>query len=381
MRCYDAIIVGAGPAGSRAARLLAGDGLEVLLLEKEELPRHKTCAGGLTKRALAEADIPIEGLVERWVHGSLCRFNAQQEVTIVREEAPAVAMVMRDRFDHALVRAAREAGAEVIQRTRVSAVEEGAREVRIRTSRGTFLGHYLIGADGAFSTVARSLELNVKTHFNPAVEAELHPPEGILAPPLRRLVFYDMGAVPGGYAWIFPKKDFYSVGLCSTMPSVRNVMSLYRRFVASQPWLQDCRVARFGGWRIPLGTRGGRIMTRRGLLAGDAAGCVDPLTGEGIAYALKSGRLAAKAIGKAIRSGGEPGIEPFQRTMEKEIYEDLRIASAFARFIYRFPGLASRLLFRDDRVVRYYFKLLDGEEDYRGIRRLACKNWWRLRLR
>ena len=379
---WDVIVAGAGPAGSRAARLLAEAGRSVLLLERRTLPRPKVCAGGVTGRALARCGLDPAPLVERWVRGCRCRIAGGREITLSRsqDQAPAVAMVSRDRFDEALARAAEAAGARLLENSPLKSVREDSAGVTVDTPVGVFRGRWFVGADGATSPSAKALGLHADATLNPAIEAELAPPKGRLDPELAELAFYDLTALPGGYAWVFPKKDRYSVGLCSTFPKVKRLKGFFEDFVARTPFLRVCRVVERKGWVIPLNTRGGRIVSRRGVLAGDAAGCVDPLTGEGIALALRSGRLAAEAVLRALDGEGEAGLAAYTRDMERHIYRDLRRGRRIAWFYYRLPGPASRLLFRDERVVRHYFRFIAGELDYGDILTLLKRNWYRLRF-
>lgn len=377
----DVIVVGAGPAGSRAARLLAEARFRVLLLEKEKLPRYKACAGGLTGKAQTECGLSLDGLVERWVYGSRCQLDENHPIVVARNEEPSVAMVMRDRFDAALTEAAQNAGARLMEEVKVRDIEEESAAVRVKTSKGSYRSRFLLGADGAASIVSQCLKLKVKTQYNPAVQAELCPPKGKLEPPFESLAFYDMGAIPGGYGWVFPKLAHYSTGLCSTYAHIRKIMPLFRAFLASHSFLEGCTPKTIRGWLIPCGTTGGSIVTRRCALAGDAAGCADPLTGEGIAYALISGRLAASSITDALLSEGTPGLSSYQKAMDKEIYSNLRLGKWFAKIYYALPRLSFRILLRDKRVVRRYFELMAGRADYKEIIRLMLKNWWRLRIR
>jgi len=315
------------------------------------------------------------------VSGARCRLGNQRTVDLIKEGGKAVAMVRRDRFDLALAVAAGEAGAEIRDSVKVLGIEEDCDKVTVNTSSGACRASYVVGADGALGVTSKSLGLKVRGRFNPAVEAELIPASGSVAPEFKDIALYDMGAVRGGYAWIFPKRDHYSVGLCSTYSKVKNVKSLYNDFIEATPFLKECKVRKLSGWVIPLGAKGGKIASSRCLLTGDAAGCVDPLTGEGIYYAMRTGAIAASCIKEKLVSGAKPGLEAYQRAVKKEIFADLNIGKWFAKLYYLFPSLAFKILLKDKRVVRHYFSLLSGDIDYKTIAKLALKSGWRLRLR
>ena len=192
MAIFDVIVCGAGPAGSLAARDLAREGFQVLLLEKEKLPRRKLCGGGLTLRALdlldpptpgakkgAGARLAAAGVIERWVRGAHCRVD-DANWTNVAGDGPVVAMAMRDRLDAFLAEEAAAAGALVRDGTRVTAVEEREEAVAVRTPADSFRSLYLVAADGAVSTVARRLNLSGRAVLHPATTGvsvvKLNPP-------------------------------------------------------------------------------------------------------------------------------------------------------------------------------------------------------------
>src|SRR6185503_12301658 len=160
MTVHDVAVVGAGPAGASAARVLAQAGARVVLLEKHELPRYKTCGGGVVARALralpAHVRAAVEAeAVERPCHtadiamGDGLRFHA-------RRERPLISMVMRDRFDAVLVAAAGHAGADVRPRAAVRAVVSGAEGVELATTGGPVVARFVVAADGATSEIGRA---------------------------------------------------------------------------------------------------------------------------------------------------------------------------------------------------------------------------------
>ena len=381
MEHFDVVVAGAGPAGGHAARCLAEQGFRVLLLEKAPIPRYKACGGGLTDRAVTEMGIPVDGVVERCIHRNRCRLEPGLEEEIFRPERPVLRMVMRDRLDAALSEAAARAGAELRSGTTVRRIEETERKVIVRTDRGVVTAAYLVGADGIASVTARSTGLRVKTRWLPALEAELRPPSGRIAPFFEDRALYHFGAVRGGYGWVFPKGEHYSVGVCSTFPRSRGLIAAFQRFRADVPALASCTTLRLQGWLIPLGAVGGRPASGRVLLCGDAAGCADPFTGEGISFALKSARLAARVLAEALSSGGAPGLAAYRKALDRELYREFRIARFFAKIFYTFPRLTFRVFLRDPRVVRHFFELTAGRENYSDMIRLCLRHGWRLRVR
>lgn len=371
---FDVIVCGAGPAGCHAARLLAEDGIKVLLLEKETLPRHKPCGGGITRRALASLEVEEEKIVERWVVGSHCCYRDEKWIE-ARADGPVVAMVMREVFDAHLAHLASRSGARIIEGTRVRGVTESQSGVELFTDAGRFEADYLVAADGANSKVARCLGLTERTRLHPAISAELHPPGGVVDGKYSDMGLYDLGAVSGGYAWAFPKDSHYSVGICSPYGGRIDVRREFDRFVSNHAFLSICRQQRRRGWFLPVFHRPEQIVSLRTLLIGDAAGCVDPFTGEGISHAVTSASLAFRFLKQRLAEGAGPGLDSFRTLIGREIFRDLTIGKILGWIFYRFPRLSFRTVLADPRAIRHFTHLMAGETGYATILKLALTKW------
>jgi flavin-dependent dehydrogenase len=179
MKAYDVIVAGAGPAGSTAARLLAGRGARVLLLDKQRFPRDKPCGGGVTLRAASLLDVDLAPVIERTIHGA--RFSLRLGETFDRHfEQPLTYMTQRCRLDAHLAERAAAAGADFHdgEPVRTASFGSAARAptavlrhaVHVDTEAGEYRARVLLGADGANGLVGRSFEL--RTEYEEAVALE-----------------------------------------------------------------------------------------------------------------------------------------------------------------------------------------------------------------
>jgi len=287
---YDCIVVGGGPAGAAAAYFLSAAGRRVLLLEKERLPRYKTCGGGLSPRFLQE-QFPFSFEPVLFTQARSLGYYYKNRAVVIPVAEGAVSMVMRDALDAHLLA---HCQAEVISGTAARAVRELPDRVIVETTDGRcFSAPYLVGADGANSLTARALRLRPRRTLAAALEVEARVPPAVMARFSGQMAFL-FGEIRWGYLWIFAKDDHLSVGIAALRPKPGELQQTLRRVMAG--YGIDLEPAALRGHPIPIYTRRERLATARALLVGDAAGLADPLSGEGIRLAVHSGRLAAQAI-------------------------------------------------------------------------------------
>ena len=353
---YDVIVVGAGIGGAAAAYYLGEAGCRVLVLEKETLPRYKPCGGGVPHSVFGYFPFPLDQAIEAKVTRVRYSYQGREEVTVPLPDE-IIAMVMRDEFDALVLEQAR---CEVREATLVTEVAEGKDGVAVFTADGQgFRGRYLIGADGANSTIARKLGLRRGRFLGAAIEAEVPLPPRSMADWAGTALF-EFGALKGGYLWIFPKREHLSVGIGAFRKSRAKLREILRR-----------EMAKFGinldgialhGHPLPIYLRSEKLNTARSLLVGDAAGLMDPLSGEGIRYAIKSARLAAEAILQG-------DLSRYTTWVQKEIGANLSCARWLAALFYGLPRLCFRLGVRNPKATQLLAEMLNDRATYLDISR------------
>ena len=346
MATYDVAIIGAGPAGSTAAYRLAAAGARVLLLDKATFPRDKPCGGGVTGRAARLLPFSIEPVVEDVVDRLECGLRYRHRFTR-RARAPLAYMTQRRRLDHFLLQRAAEAGAEV----RVGETAD-SRELDARI---------VIGADGCNGSSAKQLGLAEGVVHGVALEAN-YPYE----PRYAGAMVLEIAVIRGGYGWVFPKLDHVNVGVGGNAeegPRLRRELRRMCEAYGIDPdAAQDTR-----GYRLPLRLPGTQLARGRTAVIGDAAGLVDPFSGDGMYEAFLSAQLVAEAA-LAVLAGREQDLSAYQAAVERRIAPLTRAGWGAKRAFERFPR-ATYALARLPVTFRVLEKLLQGELPQPGAAR------------
>jgi flavin-dependent dehydrogenase len=278
---------------------------------------------------------------------------------------PLIYTVMRDVFDYFLVMKAQQLGAVLMDGQKVTEVRVGADWVEISTADDIFRSRLVVGADGAYSVVARELGMGRSMEYVAGIESEIVVPEEELAKWKSRAQM-DLGSIPGGYAWVFPKRDHLSIGVGCLASKARHLSRHHQKFLNSLS-IGSYTIARSSSHLVPTCTKGGLVWQDKALLLGDAAGLTDPLTGEGIYNAIQSAQLAAPVIENSLLTG-KAGLLDYQEVVEKRIMPELRIARTLSKKIFRFPRLAFGIFNRSDEAWKAIYSLMLGEIDYAAIK-------------
>lgn len=294
---WDVVVVGAGPAGASAAHAAACAGRRVLLLEKAELPRYKTCGGGIIGPSREALPPGFELPLRDRVHAVTFSLNGKLSRTR-RSKHMLFGLINRPEFDAALVESATAAGATLRTGVTVSRVEQHGpsvpdrRTVAVVLADGeTVLARAVVGADGSASRIAGHVGVKVE-QVDLGLEAEIPVPPTVAEDWAGR-VQIDWGPIPGSYGWVFPKGDTLTVGVISARGEGAETKRYLQDFIARlglagfEPRVSSGHLTRCRSDDSPLSR--GRV-----LVCGDAAGLLEPWTREGISFALRSGRLAGE---------------------------------------------------------------------------------------
>jgi geranylgeranyl reductase family protein len=326
---WDVVVVGAGPAGLAAAHAAARAGARTLVLDRTAHPRYKTCGGGLlgtSLRALPPGvEVPARDVIDRatFTHRGGRSFTRSGGAT------PLLAMVQREEFDTALCRAAREAGAEVRERAMVRLLEQDDEAVRVRLADGSQVtGRVVVGADGSAGVTGRHVGVLLR-QVDLGLEVDVPTPPSHVDSWRGRLLI-DWGPLPGSYGWIFPKGDLLTVGVIAARGRGEETRA-YLNDLLVRHGLRDLTPVHDSGHLTRCRADGSPLRRGRVLVAGDAAGLLEPWTREGISFALRSGALA----GAAAASGDLAGYES---TVESNLAPAMRAGARLLRLFESHPG-------------------------------------------
>lgn len=331
---YDVIIIGSGVAGTSAAYFLARGGKNVLLLEKESLPRYKTCGGGVISRISGILPYEINPVVDKQMYTADIFDHLNNINFHVKRDEPIINMTMRESLDFFMLGKASEEDAIFKDKEAVTDIIQNDDHVEVTTEKEKYRARFLVAADGATGITVRKLGIQKNFKRIPALEHEIYVDNNQFEK-YSKTVRFDFGFVLAGYAWVFPKKEHLSIGLFTMNGSGINLRKYLDEYI-NMLGIKDIIEEKKHGYYIPFYKKKeftyGRI-----LLVGDAAGLTDPITGEGISYAIESGQCAADAIIKG-RNKIEFVINSYEKKLKK-ITTELKYAKLLSFFVYTSPTL------------------------------------------
>ncbi len=357
---YDVVIVGAGPAGCTCAYQLAGSGIKVALLEKENFPRDKTCGDALSTdviNQLYRIDPTLaqqfHNIVDKTASHGIRFFSPNNKcLDISLNDARSSSFIAKrldfDNFYFDQVR--HQPDIHVYTECKVEEIEAFENEILVSTGNTKFRTKVVVGADGANSIVTRKLTNHKveRDHHCAGLRQYYENVSGFHQNNFIELHFY-RGILPG-YFWIFPlPNNQANVGLAMLSSEVikqqvnlkEKLTDIIQNHPAVSPRFKNAKpLESIKGFGLPLGSKKRSCSGHRFLLTGDAAGLIDPFSGEGIANAIRSGRIAAAHLKKAF--GQNRFDNEFNTLYDKEIYDkmgkELRISRSM-QLLLKYPKL------------------------------------------
>lgn len=326
MTKFDIVIIGGGPAGSMTGIRLQKMGYRTCLIDKAVFPRTKLCGGLLTQKSIDLIAAQCPGLnpadfVVEETNSVDFYFKNERVTTCTTEQG--YFFTERKNFDHRLVQSYVQAGGTLLENTRIKteAIDLQANTLRVDDENIGF--DFLVGADGCNSILGKKLQL--QRHDSFCIEGELD--KATRQDKEFRIYF---GVAKNGYGWYFPKNNYYSVGIGGDNADKRVRMQADQFFAD----LSKGPIKQVKGAPIPSGKAISLSkLPPNCLLVGDAAGYIDPITGEGLYYALQSGVLAADAIDRASKAGTKNASKDYLKLVEP-IRKELRFAFRLQQILY-----------------------------------------------
>jgi geranylgeranyl reductase family protein len=361
----DVVVVGAGPAGSTAARELAGRGVEVTMLDRARFPRDKPCGGAVTIRCASRLPFSLDPVVEDVIDSARLRYRAGRDV--VREAGrPITYMTQRCRLDAYLAEQAQAAGAEFRDGQRVTAIRQlpdGTFEVE--AGGETYSTRVVIGADGANGVVGTALGYEHAAESAVALEGNIPMPGGP-PEPWRHAVALNFGYLPGGYGWVFPKGNHVNVGVGGWKGVVGTMLRPALERICRVYGLDPDALEQLRGNHLPM-QRQGMVMAAGGsAVIGDAGGLVDPLSGEGIYAAIVSGQAVAPTVEDYLGERAA-SLQPYQRAIEADLLPEVAASSRLTELFHVWPRPFVWALQHSDRVWERSCELIAEDVGYTDI--------------
>jgi geranylgeranyl reductase family protein len=374
---YDIVVVGAGPAGSTAAKTLAEQGLSVLLIDKEKFPRDKPCGGGLPIRVLNRFKyVKDKGLIESYSYGGFAHSSSLKYKVELQRNEPIVAMILRKKFDYELVKLAIESGSVFIDEKSAKDIKILKDKARILLNDGTNVeSQIVIGADGVWSNIAKKSGLNQSRKNVGICLFQEYPMSSETLDRFfgeKRLCHIHMKLQGiAGYGWVFPKKEHLNIGiveyrLAASRPKGKTKLSeVYKNYInilkGSKIIPDDLKMGRVKGWALPIFPLE-KTYSDRVILCGDAGGFINPVSGEGIYYAMSSGEIAARVITEALEVGetDERFLSMYQKNWKNDFGRDIKLLSRSAKQWTKENEKFVKLASRDEKLADMALGILHG---------------------
>lgn len=362
---YDLIIVGGGPSGSAAGRIAGKAGLKTLLIEKEEFPRYKPCGGALSDHAMSFLDFEIpDEMIEKEIHGARICFGDR---VIERFKDYRIAVtITRSKLDNFLLEKALEAGIEIRQGEKVISVSNNDDHVTVRTKENAYISRFVIIATGSQGSLKNTVRRkDRKKEYGICIVTEVAEDNNTIDDYIQNSIEMRFGVAGMGYGWIFPHDNYYSVGIGGIANLLTDPNTAMRDYLEENGFNGKNK---FNGHVIPCGGYKRNLTDQRIVLSGDAAGFVDAFSGEGLAYAIRSGQIAAELISELVDSRNSTDvaqIREYEKRCNLEFGEHLRYSLVFARIMHNFPKASFNIFTKEEDIIDHFLEVAAFKMNYK----------------
>jgi len=370
---YDLIIIGGGPSGASAGRRAGKLGLNTLLLEKEEFPRYKPCGGGLSDHAISYLDFELPQDIIEWEVTGVKAIFKDQSVNVHKDHR-IFALVSRNKFDNFLLEKAKETGIEVHTGEKALCCREMSDRIEVDTRQETYQAKFAIIAEGAQGIVKTCVRpTDNKDEYGICLVTEVPADEREIEERLGKSLELHFGVANGGYGWIFPHKTYYSVGIGGVVKDFTHPKESMLEFLKNNGFSGEYKLH---GHKIPWGGIKRKVVGSRVLLSGDAAGFVDASSGEGLAYAISSGQLAASVLAEICQQRGKlKDLHKYESICKAEFGTHLKYSRIFSKLIHSFPERSFKMFIDNREILDKYLEVMDFKIDYKDYLRWALLNF------
>lgn len=389
---YEVVIVGAGPSGATAAKTLAEQSISVLLLDKDFFPRDKPCGGGLPLRTLSRFHYIKDGpAIESYTYGGTVYSPSLTYQTLIKKTEPVIAMIVRSKFDHELVQLSIDKGATFRDNTRVTDIKIHKDHALVHLNNGSSITtELIIGADGFHSTVAQKTGLiPIKRNKGICILKEFQLEKEVInelytTDHLCHIHSKFQGIK--GYGWVFPKQNHVNVGIVSydtreereqKQINIRKIFSDYLNQLSKKKIIPShITIDHAKGGVLPVQPLP-KTYASRVLLCGDAAGLINPISGEGIYYALVSGELAGYVASDSIRKKDttEPFLSTYEKRWKQDFGKEIKLFLRSKKQWGKKGDTTIRLMNKDPLFAELVFSIMVGKESVYDLRWKLIKRY------
>lgn len=358
--------------------------MDVVLVEKHYYPKPKPCGGALGPRTIDTLDFDISHLAERKFHAAKLHRPSGKTSILTRDGLEGY-LIQRDVFDSFLIDKAKEAGVEVVVGNEIVAIEQLRNGVRALGVGDSYKAHLLVGADGVNGITSKQLDIrhqwsleDVAVCINAEVSLDSSKVDRISQDSDQSYIDIYYGLVEWGYGWCFPKRQSLNIGLGCRLDKAKGLRDKWDLFLTKMAQDKDIDITatKKTSARVPVGGNNNRIISRRSMLIGDAAGLVSAVSGEGISFAIESGNLAADVATEAINKKSPVHIVEYDRRMKKQYLEELKDLRFLAGVLYKSENnleLLFDILDRDNTLMDYITELFTRISPYSNMKHKIIK--------